>query len=107
MIGRRRGAGDPAQVVEALRPADQCAARLEAQSRQMRISLGDIGRVGDDQIEAAGNIGEPVAFCEGNRCIEARGVSRSDFQRGRAGIYGQHLKLLRTRQGNRETAGRG
>ena len=85
-------ADDAADRIQPVRAGGQGRWRLETQVAlvEMRIALGDVGRVAGDQVEAfAGQRREPVAVAEFDVAdAVAQRIAARDCERGFAGIGG-------------------
>jgi len=65
---------DLAQVIQAIGAGRQGGFRLEAQGRHVRVALGDVGRVADEEVKAlARHRGEPRA----QQAAQAKAPSRN------------------------------
>lgn len=112
-VQMRRGLrGDVAQGVEPVAAAGQGVGRFEAQVAvlQMRVTVGDVGRVAGDQVELfAFERCEPISETEGDIAqSEALRVGLRDQQGIDAGVGGEHMSVRAFAgqgQGNRAAAG--
>ena len=109
---RRRIARDDADVVQAVAAGGQCADRLMAQVAlpQVRIAVGDVGRVAGDQVEAlARQRRQPMTVAEiHTRQPERLGIATRHRERGLAGVGGDDPRtgaLVGERQRDRTGAG--
>ena len=108
---RRGRDGDPAEVVEAVRPAGQRGPGLEAQVAlpEVRIVALDVGRVAGHEVETlAGHRGEPVALANLDARRQAQGLGIPPRDRRRPGdALHRHDAGLRTFGGQRQRDGPG
>ena len=91
---RRRRGNNCTHGIEPVGPRDQRLLRLECQRAEVPIAGGDIGRVGDDQLEARRAQGvKPATVAPVDIQPERGAVALRNDQRGSARIDGADLGL--------------
>ena len=93
---------DAADVVQPIGAADQGLARLVRQRGQVRVGVGNVGRVADDQVKAfARHWRQPVAQAHVDAQAQPLGIGARHGERVGAGVHRHHLRqrpLLRDGQ---------
>ncbi len=84
---------DPRDVIEPIRTRSQRLRRLVAQRLQMRIVAGNIGRVGDDDMESFGHAIEPEPLLKMHVELQTRGVVAGHLQGLSTALDSSELKV--------------